>query len=60
MPLEPCAHILARRPHGAIYTGVTPDLPRRVWRIKRWSKARRHGLIDQFNPEWRDLYGDLA
>ena len=28
--------------------------------IKRWSKARRRGLIDQFNPEWRDIYGDLA
>ena len=32
MPREPCAYILASRPHGAIYFfGVTPDLPRRVW-----------------------------
>ena len=88
--------MLASRPHGAIYTGVTSDLPRRVWQHKRgegsvftrryqidklvwmephetmdqtiarekqikcWSKARRRGLIDRFNPEWRDLYGDLA
>ena len=28
--------------------------------IKCWSKTRQRVLIDQFNPEWRDLYGDLA
>ena len=59
-PREPCAYILASRPHRVIYTGVTSDLPRRVWQHKRWSKARRRGLIDQFNPERQDLYGDLA
>ena len=45
---EPCVYILASWPHGAIYTGVTSDLP------------RRRGLIDRFNSEWLDLYGDLA
>ena len=96
MGREPCVYILASRPHGAIYTGVTSDLVRRVWQhkrgvgsaftkryqidklvwmelhasmgeaiarekqIKRWSKARRRGLVDAFNPEWRDLYFDLA
>ena len=96
MPLEPCVYILASRPRGAIYTGVTGDLRRRVWQhkrgkgsaftkryqidslvwmephdtmdeaiarekqIKRWSKERRRGMIDVFNPEWRDLYFDLA
>ena len=48
MPRELCVYILASRPHGAIYTGVTSDLP------------RRRGLIDRFNPDWRDFYGDLA
>ena len=84
MPREPCVYILASRPHGAIYAGVTSDLARRVWQhkrgegsaftrhyqidksvwmeahetmdeaiarekqIKRWSKARRRGLIDVF------------
>ena len=57
MPREPCVYILASRPRGAIHTGATSDLPRRVWQIKGWSKARQRGLIDQFNPEWRDLYG---
>ena len=35
MPREPCVYILASRPHGAIYTGLTSDLPRRVWQHKR-------------------------
>ena len=96
MSREPCVYILASRPHGAIYTGVTSDLARRVWQhkrredsaftrryqidklvwmefhetmdeaiarekqIKRWSKERRRGLIDAFNPGWRDFYYDLA
>ena len=96
MPLEPCVYILASRPRGTIYTGVTGDLRRRVWQhkrgegsaftkryqidslvwmephatmdeaiarekqIKRWSKEHRRGMIDAFNPEWRDLYFDLA
>ena len=60
MPREHCVYILTGRPHGAIYTAVTSDIPRRTWQIKRWSKARQRGLIDQLNPEWRDLYGDLA
>ena len=96
MPLEPCVYILSSRPNGAIYTGVTGDLRRRVWQhkrgegsaftkryqidrlvwmephdtmdeaiarekqIKRWSKERRRSMIDDFNPEWRDLYLDLA
>ena len=96
MPRQPCVYILASRPHGAIYTGVTSDLVLRVWQhkqgkgsaftkryqidklvwmephgsmaeaiarekqVKRWSKARRRGMIDEFNPDWRDLYLDLA
>ena len=27
----PCVYIMASRPYGAIYTGVTSDLPKRVW-----------------------------
>ena len=36
------------------------DASEREKQIKRWSKARRRGMIDEFNPEWRDLYRDLA
>ena len=27
----PCVYIIASRPNGAIYTGVTSNLPQRVW-----------------------------
>ncbi|MCY3734664.1 MAG: GIY-YIG nuclease family protein, partial [Chloroflexi bacterium] len=89
MSRQPCVYILASRPHGPIYTGVTADLVRRVWQhkrgegsaftrryqinklvwmephdrmdeaiarepqIQRWTKARRRGMLDEFNPAWR-------
>ncbi|MDE2988387.1 MAG: GIY-YIG nuclease family protein [Chloroflexota bacterium] len=29
-------------------------------RIKRWERAWKDELIAEFNPEWRDLYLELA
>jgi putative endonuclease len=29
-------------------------------RLKRWRRAWKLNLIDQFNPDWRDLTQDLA
>ncbi|MDE2746311.1 MAG: GIY-YIG nuclease family protein [Chloroflexota bacterium] len=29
-------------------------------RIKRWERAWKDELIEEFNPEWRDLYRELA
>ena len=84
-------YILASRPHGALYVGMTNDLPRRmaqhragtgsthaarynirqlVWcmehadfreasaherRLKRWHRRWKIELIEQANPDWRDL-----
>ena len=31
---NPCVYIMASRPNGAIYTGVTSNLPQRVWQHK--------------------------
>jgi putative endonuclease len=28
--------------------------------IKHWSRAWKLDLVDEANPQWRDLYGDLA
>jgi len=28
--------------------------------LKRWRRAWKIELIDKFNPDWRDLSGDLA
>jgi putative endonuclease len=87
---------MANRKSGAIYTGVTSDLPQRAWQhregvadgftrrygckmlvwyelhatmeaaigrekqIKGGSRSRKLALIKAMNPEWRDLYGDIA
>ena len=89
-------YVLASRPHGAIYIGMTNDLVRRVWehkqgivegytkryrvkrlvyheehetaeaaiarekRLKRWRRDWKDKLIEARNPDWRDLYDDIA
>jgi putative endonuclease len=88
-------YILASKPNGTLYTGVTSNLIQRVWqhkhdviqgftrkynvktlvyyevhenaesaitrekKIKRWRRAWKLGLIENRNPEWRDLYEDI-
>ena len=89
-------YILASKPRGTVYVGVTNDLVRRVWqhrqgqvegytkrywikrfvyfeehataeaaierekRLKRWRRAWKDELVERENPDWRDLYGDIA
>ena len=89
-------YILASRPRGTLYVGVTNDLRRRVWehregvvegftkeygvkmlvyfeqhdsieaaierekRVKRWVRSWKIDLIRSKNPDWRDLYDDIA
>lgn len=93
---RPCLYILASKPNGTLYVGVTSDIARRAWqhrsnavlgfvrdygvhrlvfvefhdmmadailREKRIKKSRRAWnleLIERHNPQWRDLYDDLA
>ena len=28
--------------------------------IKKWNRGRKNKLISSFNPQWRDLYDDIA
>lgn len=91
-PKQPSTYILASKPNGILYTGVTSDLSTRMSdhvnglyegftkryavkslvyyemhvtmddaikrekRIKDWKRAWKTRLIQNFNPEWRDLY----
>ena len=92
---SPCVYLLASKPNGVIYLGVTSDIVKRVWqhknafvdgfskkykvhdlvwfephssmesaimrekRIKKWRRAWKVRLIEEGNPGWRDLYGDI-
>ena len=89
-------YILASRPNGTLYVGVTNALVRRVQehreglvpgftkrygvkllvyyethaditaailrekRIKRWQRQWKLNLIEQQNPQWRDLWDELT
>ena len=88
-------YILASQRNGTLYTGVTGNLPRRIYehreflipgftrkhgvhllvwyephgemtaaikrehQIKRWRRAWKLALIEERNPDWRDLYLDF-
>jgi putative endonuclease len=90
-------YILANKPYGTLYIGVTSDLLRRVYqhknhhggekafstkydtcnlvyyeqygdirdalnrekRLKRYKRAWKIELIENGNPDWRDLYTEL-
>ena len=92
---RPAVYIVASGRNGTIYTGVTSNLPRRmyehregvlngfskrhgckvlVWyemhdemeyaiarekQIKAGSRKRKLELIEQMNPQWRDLHDEL-
>jgi len=41
----PCVYILAKASHSTLYTGVTSDLPGRVWQQSRRSRPRVHATV---------------
>lgn len=43
---QPAVYILASRPNGTLYTGMTGDLVRRVW-------EHRSGLVEGFTKRYR-------
>jgi len=88
-------YILASRPNGTLYTGVTSDLVRRVFEhrngdsqftsrycvtrlvyfevhdsitaaiqreknVKHWPRRWKIDLIEESNPDWRDLYDEIC
>jgi len=93
---QPAVYIMASKPNGTIYVGVTSDLLRRAWQhregemdgftkqygcktlvwyemhatmeqailrekqLKAGSRKRKVTLIEAANPQWRDLYAEIA
>ncbi len=89
-------YLMANRPNGVLYVGVTSDLVRQVWQhrtgalpgftsrygvktlvwfethnditaaiarekaIKHWTRAAKVRLIQDANPDWRDLWPDIS
>jgi putative endonuclease len=89
-------YILANKPNGTLYVGVTSDLIKRIWQhkacivegftskykvnmlvyyemfidikeaikreknIKAWKREWKLRIIEQFNPNWNDLYKDIT
>ena len=45
MEKSPCVYILAKRSHSTLYTGVTSDLPARIWQ-------HREGLVRGFTHRY--------
>jgi putative endonuclease len=43
--LTPCVYILASKPYGTLYVGVTSNLPQRIWQHKE-------GLIEGFTKKY--------
>ena len=55
----PCVYILTNKPHGVLYTGVTSNLPSRVWQHK-------NRLIDGFSCKyntdklvWYEMHSEI-
>jgi putative endonuclease len=42
---NPCVYLMANRQNGAVYTGVTSDLPQRVWQ-------HREGAVEGFTKRY--------
>ena len=43
---QPCTYILANKPNGTLYVGVTSDLPKRVWQHK-------NDLVEGFSRKYQ-------
>ena len=57
---QPCLYILANKPNGTLYVGVTSNLVRRVWQHK-------HDMMDGFTKwysvhtlVWYELHATMA
>jgi putative endonuclease len=60
--LDPDSYTSKHRTFRLVYAESTDDVSaaiRREKHIKKWTRLRRLQLIEQANPDWRDLGDDL-
>lgn len=89
-------YIMTKERNSTFYTGVTSNLPERVWKhkngtlggftekydvknlvyyevfddpenaikrekqLKKWHRTWKMRVIEEMNPEWKDLYDDIC
>jgi putative endonuclease len=49
--------------HNLVYAEFHTDPGAAIWRekqMKRWRRAWKIELIEKFNPDWRDLFDEIA
>ena len=56
---QPCVYILANRRHGALYTGVTSDLVKRVWQHRNEVVAGFTQKYSVHSLVWYELHEDM-
>lgn len=56
---QPCVYILASKPNGTLYTGVTSDIVKRIWQHKQ-------NLVEGFTKKysvhtlvWYEVHGEM-
>lgn len=96
MSKKPAVYMMASKPKGTLYIGVTSNLPQRIWQhknevvdgftkkyfthtlvyyevhetmesaivrekqLKHFKREWKIELIDEQNPDWKDLYDTIA
>jgi len=56
---QPCVYIMASKPNGTLYVGVTSDLIQRVWQHK---ESLVKGFTSKYNIKmlvWYELHGSM-
>ncbi|GAB3729721.1 GIY-YIG nuclease family protein [Luteimonas pelagia] len=60
MDRHPAVYVLASRPRGTLYTGVTSNLVARVWQHREHVVAGFTTQYDVTRLVWFEVHGDMA